>query len=89
MVWGCMTWEGTGYACKIDGKMDGDLYVKILDQELQDSIKYYGKTKNNIIFQQDNDPKHTCKRAFKWFKDHGHGLPSLQTLTPLNTCGIT
>jgi len=51
-----MTWEGVGYACKIDGKMNGDLYVQILDEELQESIKFY-KTKDDIIFQQDNDPK--------------------------------
>ena len=30
MMWGCMLWEGTGYGCKIDGKMDGELYTKIL-----------------------------------------------------------
>src|SRR6266850_2309912 len=27
MVWGCMTWEGPGLVCKIDGRMDGDLYL--------------------------------------------------------------
>jgi hypothetical protein len=30
MVWGCMMWEGPGMASKIDGRMDGDLYVSIL-----------------------------------------------------------
>jgi len=25
MIWSCMTWEGVGYAAKIDGRMDGDL----------------------------------------------------------------
>jgi transposase len=74
MVWGCMMWEGVGYACKIDGKMDGDLYVKILDEEVQDSIEYFGKTKDDIIFQQDNDPKHKCKKATKWFQDHGYNV---------------
>src|ERR1700676_1309083 len=49
MMWGCMTWEGVGYACKIDGKMDGDLYVQILDEELKKSIKFNKKTKNKII----------------------------------------
>jgi hypothetical protein len=74
MVWGCMTWEGVGHACKIDGRMDGDLYVQILDEEVQGSIEYYGKTKDDIIFQQDNDPKHTCKKASKWFEDHQYDV---------------
>jgi transposase len=72
MMWGCMTWEGVGYACKIDGRMDGDLYVLILEEELQETIKFYGKTTNDFIFQQDNDSKHTCKKAQKWLKDHGY-----------------
>jgi hypothetical protein len=92
MVWGCVTWEGTGYACKIDGRMDGDLYAKILDEELQNSIRYYGKTKDNIIFQQDNDPKHT-QEGLSGLKIMDmmscHSLPSLQTLTPLNICRVT
>ena len=36
MMWGCMTWDGVGLACKIDGRMDADLYVQILEEELQD-----------------------------------------------------
>ncbi|KIJ16551.1 hypothetical protein PAXINDRAFT_34368, partial [Paxillus involutus ATCC 200175] len=28
MMWGCMAWEGVGYATKIDGRMDGDLYLQ-------------------------------------------------------------
>ena len=34
MMWGCMLWESVGFSCKIDGKMDGDLYVAILEDEL-------------------------------------------------------
>ena len=70
MMWGCMTWEGIGYACKIDGRMDADLYVAILQDELQQSLKYHGKTAADIVFQQDNDPKHTSRKAQKWFQDH-------------------
>ena len=40
MIWGCMTWHGVGYATKIDGRMDGDLYVGISENKLQQSIKY-------------------------------------------------
>jgi transposase len=34
MIWGCMTWNGPGFMCKIDGKMDKDLYKSILEDEL-------------------------------------------------------
>lgn len=74
MVWGCMLWDGPGYACKIDGRMDGDLFIQILDDELQETLTHYGKTPQDIIFQQDNDPKHTCKKAHEWFKNHGFTL---------------
>ena len=29
-----MLWEGVGNACKIDGRMDGDLYIKIPEGDL-------------------------------------------------------
>src|SRR4051812_30228769 len=65
-----MLWEGPGYAVKIDGRMDGDLYIKIVDEDLASSLDYYGKTPADVIFQQDNDPKHTCKKAKNWFQGH-------------------
>ena len=69
MMWGCMTWEGVGYATKIDGRMDGDLYLQILKDELQESLEYYGLHPPDIIFQQDNDPKHTCKQVKEWLEE--------------------
>ena len=62
MMWGCMGWDGVGFATKIEGRMDAELYVEILDDELQQTLKYYNKTVADIVFQQDNDPKHTSKR---------------------------
>ena len=66
MIWGCMTWEGVGYATKIDGRMDSDLYLQILKDELLNSLEHYGLNPPDIIFQQDNDPKHTSKKVKKW-----------------------
>src|SRR6266481_926630 len=74
MVWGCMLWDGPGYACKIEGRMDGDLFIQIMDDELQESLAHYSKSPQDIIFQQDNGPKHTCKKAQEWFKNHGFTL---------------
>ena len=70
MVWSCMAWNGVGKSFKIDGKMNGDLYVSILNGPLQDSIAQLGKNPLQIIFQQDNDPKHKCHKAKAWFKTH-------------------
>jgi len=82
MIWGCMLWDGVGNACKIDGRMDGELYTKILDDELQGSLTYYGKNSSSIIFQQDNDPKHKSKLATTWLKDHGFQVLSWPAQSP-------
>src|SRR3954469_19792037 len=51
MMWGCTTWEGVGYGCKIDGRMDAELYTQILEDELQQSLEYWGKEVADVIFQ--------------------------------------
>ncbi|KIJ15206.1 hypothetical protein PAXINDRAFT_77805, partial [Paxillus involutus ATCC 200175] len=42
MMWGCMACEGVRYATKIDGRMDGNQYLQILKNELQESLGYHG-----------------------------------------------
>ena len=71
MMWGCMTAEGVGYACRRDGRMDAALYCRILSDELVDTLDYYRLNRDDIIFQQDNDPKHTSNLAHQWFEDNG------------------
>jgi hypothetical protein len=65
MLWGCMLWESAGFATRIEGKMDAQLYTAILEDEVQQTLEYDGKTAQDIISQQDNDPKHTSKLAKK------------------------
>lgn len=70
MVWGCMTTSGVGYMCRIEGKMDGELYVEILEDHVFQTLEFYDLDSDNFIFQQDNDPKHTSKKAKEWFNDN-------------------
>ena len=74
MIWGCMSREGPGHVTKIDERIDADLFMSILDDELQESIKYYKKKPSDVPFQQDNDPEHKSKKAHKWLQDSEFGI---------------
>ncbi|KAI0995126.1 hypothetical protein K3495_g13055 [Podosphaera aphanis] len=56
--------------CKIDGLMDQHLYTEILEEDLLQTLVEYGKTPESVIFMQDNDPKHTSKKARQFLRDH-------------------
>ncbi len=87
MVWGCMGWEGVGQLAEVEGRMDGDQYVAILEDHLVPSIEESGIFEEEAIFQQDNDPKHTSKKAKKWMEDHNISLldwpPQSPDLNPI------
>ena len=87
MIWGCMTIHGVGYMCRIEGRMDAELYEEILEDHVFPTLEYYGMDEEDFIFQQDNDPKHTSKRAKKWFEDHNITLldwpPQSPDLNPI------
>lgn len=70
MVWGCMGWQGPGVLCEVIGKMDANQYCNILEESLESSREKLEIPVENLIFQQDGDPKHTSKLADKWFKDN-------------------
>src|SRR5713226_6610960 len=90
-VWGRkdygMGWEGVGQLAEVEGRMDGDQYVAILEDHLVPSIEESGIFEEEAIFQQDNDPKHTSKKAKKWMEDHNISLldwpPQYLDLNPI------
>lgn len=71
MVWGCMGWNGVGILTEVEGKMDAKQYVDILERGLLESVEKLEMNSEAFYFQQDNDPKHTSKKAFKWFESKG------------------
>ena len=70
MVWGCFCSQGIRNLCHINEKMDSELYCKVLEEDFLGTLEWYNMNINNIIFQQDNDPKHTSKLARAWFNDN-------------------
>ena len=71
MMWGCMSAAGVGSFCRILGNMDADLYVDILKGELMDTLEANHLSVDEVIFQQDNDPKHTSKKAQECLEELG------------------
>lgn len=70
MVWACFTAKGVGYMTKIEGDLDVELYTKIVDDEFLQTLEYYGYSKNEVVFQHDNDLKHTSRLAKMWFEEY-------------------
>ena len=70
MVWGCMEWNGVGQLAEVEGRMNADQYVDILENHLLPSMQEFEIPVEELIFQQNNDPKHTSKKTSTWFKDN-------------------
>ena len=61
MVWGCFSNNGVGPIYRIPGIMDQHGYIAILEEVM---LPFAGnEMAPDWVFQQDNDPKHTSKRA--------------------------
>jgi transposase len=69
-LWSCISAHGPGYITKIEGSMNSDLYIQIIDEDYRASLEEFNVDSENVIFQQDNDPKHTSKKTEKWLKEN-------------------
>ncbi|KAG2211510.1 hypothetical protein INT46_008639 [Mucor plumbeus] len=68
MFWGCITADGPGYGTVIlEGTINSEEYVKILDSSLLETLDYYGKAASDIRFQQDKASPHKSDVTRDWF----------------------
>ena len=87
MIWGCMGWNGVGMLVEVQGIMDANQFCSILEEGLVESFEKLGMDEDERIFQQDNDPKHTSKKAQRWLLDNNIRLldwpPQSPDINPL------
>lgn len=70
MVWGCITHHGVGKLTHVDGNINSDKYIQIIDNNLWSVIARHFPD-NNYIFQDDNAPVHRS-RATETFMEDNH-----------------
>ena len=87
MIWGCLTAFGPGLFCKIEGIMNQYVYREILETHLNRTLTKFHLNPTRIIFQHDNDPKHTSKSVKEWLSRQPFGLlkwpPQSPDLNPI------
>lgn len=76
MLWGCMSWFGVGAMSEVVGRMNSEQYVDILDRCLLKTMADVEEEdgmppRQRLIFQQDNDPKHTSKYTNEFLYEEG------------------
>lgn len=66
IIWACFSYYGVGPIHLINQIMDQAVYVEILDKVMLP----YAENEMPLkwVFQQDNDPKHTSRKAKEWFR---------------------
>jgi transposase len=70
MMWGCFSFNGIGFATKVEGTLNADFYQEILGDELLKTIDWYELSTDDFIFQQDNAPCHTARTTMRWFEEN-------------------
>jgi hypothetical protein len=66
-----MEWNGVQIVAEVEGRMDSEQYVTILQDCLLPSMEYSGVPPEDIIFQQGNDPKYMSKLATNGLRVRG------------------
>jgi transposase len=71
MVWGCISWWGVGPLVVIEGTLNQDRYINLMDEHLLLYLNEVDEQCHGVIFQDDNAPCHVAGRPTRWRQAHG------------------
>ncbi len=56
MIWSCFGYKGVGWSCRINGTMNSEMYLSVLQDEMARSVEWCIPPEhvNDWYFQQDN-----------------------------------
>ena len=82
MVWGCVSGaSGMGKLKRIEGKVDAEVYYRILRHQMAPTMTRQGGRKS-FIFMQDNAPVHTAKKIHDFLERNGYDVLDHPTQSP-------
>lgn len=73
MIWGCVSGAGMGKLKRIEGKVDADVYYRILRHQMAPTMKRQGG-RESLIFMQDNAPVHKAKKSLDFLERNGYNV---------------
>jgi transposase len=68
LFWGCFCASGVGELVRIDGIMNSDVYIGVLNAGYLPSLRKWRKQVRSVTFMQDNDPKHKSKKTMDFLR---------------------
>jgi hypothetical protein len=74
MVWGCITYDGVGTLCLVDGNITAQKYTDILDEHLWPVIVRHFLSKP-YLFQDDNASVHRARITCEYKQNNN--IPSI------------
>ncbi|KAJ1300196.1 hypothetical protein OPQ81_011944 [Rhizoctonia solani] len=71
LLWAFIRWQVPGYMCKIEGNLNKELYIEILEDEFEQTLEYYGLDMEEVIFMWADASSCTTHIVQQWLQEQG------------------
>ena len=68
MIWGCISWRGLGRLAIVNGIMDSEKYIEVIQSHLLTQAAEWLPC-GDWVFQQDGARCHTSRRTMQFFEE--------------------